>query len=374
MRGTMSERPAPVDSAPLVERHPGRLALLTRSHPLADLASDRANNFNLLRFLAASLVIFSHCYALGYGEAPEPVMRYLGALETGGSLGVVVFFAISGFLVTRSFVERGGRLWSFVGARAARIYPGLIAATVFSIGVASLATTLPIGTFLTAPPTLRFLLHDATAWRMQFELPGAFTANPFPNVVNGSLWTLPLEIQMYATCTALGLAGLYASRTAFNACFAVLLIVAALSRGRALPLVSQHPDAPRLAIVFLFGAFFFLNRDRVPVSLPVAIAVLAAIVALHRLPYFRFVYLPALAYLTLVLAYHPTLYVRPFTRLGDYSYGLYIYAFPVQQLIAARAVGIRPVPLFLWAFPVVLAAAAVSWHWIEEPALRRKPR
>src|SRR6266513_4565808 len=108
------------------------LAAWTRMYVLGDLSSGRANNFNLLRFFAATLVIFSHCHALAWGSNAEPVMLYFGFLETGGSLGVLIFFAISGYLIAQSYVMRGGHLKSFLAARALRLYPGLITATIFS--------------------------------------------------------------------------------------------------------------------------------------------------------------------------------------------------------------------------------------------------
>src|SRR4051812_6099312 len=111
-----------MSSGPAVtQRRSNLLAELTRSYSLADLAVGRANNFNLLRFLAATLVIVSHCCALAYGNNPEPILLYFGFMETGGSLGVLIFFAISGFLVVQSFVSRG-KLKNFFAARALRIY------------------------------------------------------------------------------------------------------------------------------------------------------------------------------------------------------------------------------------------------------------
>src|SRR5579872_6621238 len=98
----------------------GRLTPLTRSYILADLSIGRSNNFNLLRFFAASLVILSHCSALAWGQNPELLWNYLGHLETGGSIGVLIFFAISGFLVVQSFVSRA-KLKYFLAARALRI-------------------------------------------------------------------------------------------------------------------------------------------------------------------------------------------------------------------------------------------------------------
>jgi peptidoglycan/LPS O-acetylase OafA/YrhL len=83
-------------------------------------------------------------------------------------------------------------------------------------------------------------------------------------------------------------------------------------------------------------------------------------------------YLPAVAYIILVLAYHPKLYFAAFNRLGDYSYGLYIYAYPTQQWIASHNRGIKATPLFLLAYPCILAMAILSWRFIEKPMLKWK--
>ena len=80
------------------------------------------------------------------------------------------------------------------------------------------------------------------------------------------------------------------------------------------------------------------------------------------------------AYGTLVLAYHPRIQWRAYNRVGDYSYGLYVYAFPVQQTIISRIPGLTSVELFLVSFPVTLALAAISWHALERPMLALKSR
>ena len=126
-------------------------------------------------------------------------------------------------------------------------------------------------------------------------------------------------------------------------------------------------------MIFLIGVFFFVNRDRVPISIPLAAFLIAATTALHKLPDTRFYYSPVIAYVVFVLAYHPKLYFAAFlNRLGDYSYGLYIYAFPTQQLIAHMHRDIRALPLFFFAFPCVLATAVLSWTFIEKPMLSLK--
>src|SRR5579872_412259 len=133
----------------------GLLAELVRSYSLADLAVGRSNNFNVLRFFAATLVIFSHCWAISWATTPEFVNDHFGRLETGGSIGVLIFFAISGFLVTQSFVVRG-KLKYFFAARALRIYPGLVTAVVYSILLASFCTDWPLRDFFRDHQTRRF--------------------------------------------------------------------------------------------------------------------------------------------------------------------------------------------------------------------------
>lgn len=359
---------------PVLDRKPGNpLAGLARSYSLADLAVGRANNFNLLRFFAASLVIVSHCSALAWGQNPEFVWNYFGHLETGGSIGVLIFFAISGFLVVQSFVSRG-HLKYFLAARGLRIYPGLISAAIYSTIIGAFATEWPLRDFLRDHQTRRFLLYNSLSYPTQYFLPGVFEHNPLKGGVNGSLWTLPLEIQMYIVVAAFGLMGLFKGREIYNGVFACILIVMASVKADALPLISQHPEAPRLAIAFLCGAFFFINRDRIRISLPLAVFLVAFIVWGHtRIPNIRMLYIPAVAYIVLVLGYHPKLYFAPYTRLGDYSYGLYIYAFPTQQIISYYHQGIHQYQLFALAFPCILLVAVLSWHFIEKPALRRKP-
>jgi peptidoglycan/LPS O-acetylase OafA/YrhL len=351
----------------------GWLTAFTRSYLLADLSVGRSNNFNLLRLFAASLVILSHCSALAWGQNPELIWNYMGHLETGGSIGVLIFFAISGFLVVQSFVSRG-KLKYFLAARALRIYPGLVAAVIFSVIIGAFATEWPLRDFLRDHQTRRFLIHNSMAYPIEFSLPGVFEHNPLKGGVNGSLWTLPLEIQMYLVVAAFGLMSLFRTREIYNAVFAAFLILVCSVKGEALPLIAAHPEAPRLAIAFLCGAFLFMNRDRVRISIPWALFFAVFIVWGHtRIPNIRMIYIPAIVYIVFVLGYHPKLFFAPYTRLGDYSYGLYIYAFPTQQIISYYHPGIHQFQLFALAFPCILVTAVLSWHFIEKPALRRKP-
>ena len=352
----------------------GPLAAWTKSYTLEGLSSGRTNNFTLLRFVAASLVIISHSYATAWGNNADPVLKYFGSLETGGTLGVLVFFSISGYLITQSFAARA-HLKTFLIARVLRIYPGLIAATFYSALLASFATTVPLSKFLTDDMTQTFLLHNSLGYPTMYYLPGAFAKNPYVGAVNGSLWTLPIEMEMYVLVAVLGIVGYIAHRVWFNIFFTGLVVFAWVYKpAESLLIYGDTPNVGRMAMIFLFGIFFYVNRDRIPINIPSAALLVAAIAVFHKVPGIRMLYLPAVAYIVLVLAYHPKLYFPAFNRLGDYSYGLYIYAFPTQQLIAYHIKGIRPVPLFLLAYPCILAMAILSWKFIEKPMLKLKPR
>jgi peptidoglycan/LPS O-acetylase OafA/YrhL len=348
---------------------------LFQPYLLADVAVGRDNNFNLLRFLAATLVIFSHCFALSHIQAPEPIWTYGGGLEVGGSIGVLIFFIISGYLVTQSFVSRGDRLASFFAARALRIYPGLIAAVIFSVLLAGVTSNLSWQAFLTHPDTRRYLLQNSLGWTMNHFLPGAYPHNQSPGAANGSLWTLPLEIRLYITLAVFGVLGLFSSRVFFNAVCLVLLATGVTANWQAwLP---WQVDTPRLAMAFLFGAFFFINRHHVQINLGWAVlgVLLILVGAKFMVPsLLRNYYVPVIGYLLLVVAYHPKLHVALFHRFGDYSYGLYVFAFPIQQLAANYYPVITPFRLFLVCFPLVLAMAMLSWRFIEKPALAWKPK
>lgn len=339
---------------------------------VAELAQDRNNNFNLIRFLAATAVLFAHSYALSGHPMEEPLLRWSNGATHFGTLGVTLFFIISGFLVSKSFTERR-TLAAFSAARALRIYPALIAATLFSAALAGALSTTPWRDFLVDSQTHRFVVANSLGWHAKYYLPGAFTDNPFPRAVNGSLWTIPVELRMYIGCAIVGAATLFSRRILFNAVWIAGVAIFAWRPDWFVP-VSDLSAARQLAIAFSLGAFAWVNRDWIPLSPSAAgIAVLLLVINpgdIIRGPLF----LPVVAYALLTLALHPALRFASFNRLGDYSYGLYLYAFPIQQALAYAQPGIGSSTLFAEAFALTLVAAICSWHGIERPALDLKSK
>jgi peptidoglycan/LPS O-acetylase OafA/YrhL len=339
---------------------------------LGDLAVGRVNNFNLLRFVAASMVLFFHCFALtGHKISELPVPTTVGFMDLG-LLGVAIFFAISGFLIAQS-VTRSRSIFRFVTARALRILPALALSTLFCVVfIGPLATSLPQGEYWTDARTWRYLFHTVVL-DPQARLPGVFEHNPYPPAVNGSLWTIPIEVWCYALLAAAAFVGLCRSRWQFN----VVAIAALLAFANYEPFLRQQiPSGAAwstayLVGVFFFGAWCFLHREFLPASLLAAGAVVLLAIALLDTPLSRYALFGAVTYLTLIIAHNARLRVAWFLKLGDYSYGIYVFAFPVQQFLVSQFGINDPITLFALAFTVTLGLAIFSWHIVERPALAK---
>ncbi len=338
---------------------------------LGDHTAGRDNNTQLLRLLAATGVIAFHSRALSGHWNDAPLFSSSGDLNLG-ALGLNCFFVLSGFLVTQSWLRRP-HLPAFLAARMLRIYPALFVAVALSILLAGLSSALPWGRFLTDPVTSAFARHNAFGWRVEYLLPGAFKTNPFPNAVNGSLWTLPVELRLYVAVAILGVCGVLARRNA-HAIALGALVALFIVKPQSLPLPTRDKAVFELALLFALGSFAYVWRDRIPLSLVVLMAGGAAYLwnpgDLMRGIWFA----PLMAYGVLVFAYHPVVRLPRLNRGGDYSYGLYVYAFPVQQTIVFHATRLTSVELFVQSLLATLLLAAVSWHFLERPLLGLKSR
>ena len=339
---------------------------------LGDQAAGRDNNVLAIRYAAAASVILFHCYALTDRWNDEPLYAALAPLNLG-VLGVEVFFVLSGFLVTQSWLAHP-EARAYAMARVLRIYPALVAATVFTIAVAGASSTLGWAEYLTSPTTWRYFVRTASGIDVVDRLPGVFPDNPFPRAANGSLWTLPVELRLYVALGLAGVAGLLARPRAWLAA-GLLLVAAGLAWPDLVPLDPNTRGTRLAALLFLLGSLAYVWKRHVPLSLPGAALALALPLAdVHGFARDGPLFALLLAYLVLVVAYHPALRVRTLRRVPDYSYGLYVYAFPIQQTLVWQAPGIAPAPLFAASLALTLAVAAVSWHAIEAPALRLKSR
>jgi peptidoglycan/LPS O-acetylase OafA/YrhL len=343
----------------------------TRGRRNADRIAPDGNHFTLLRVVAASVVIWDHAYRLA-GSTP-PFTAAIGFADAG-TLAVYTFFAISGYLLLGSWAS-SPRLGQFALKRALRIMPALVVAVLGgALLVGPLFSTLPLGDYLAAPQTRDYVLWNVLLYKSQYLLPGVFTHQPSP-AVNGSIWTLCYEVTLYTLIPLLGLLLLRRHR----GLGALAVLGVAVLPWDHLPAAVPGLEGLNTGILatfaryFLVGALLFAFRDRVPLRWPAAVGVGLALVLSLGHWWGAWVSYAALPYLVVYLARLDVAPLRGRFRRRDLSYGLYVWAFPVEQGIISVAGGrISPLTLCAVALPVTGLLAIVSWHFVEAPAMRAK--
>jgi peptidoglycan/LPS O-acetylase OafA/YrhL len=330
----------------------------------------RDNNFDILRVLAASLVIWGHGWELTK-TLGEPVIALSGAALAGAPLGVWIFFFISGYLVSESFQTRG--LLVFIEARFLRIYPAFFVSLIFGALIGACVTTLTLADYVSSAQTWRYIYRSLLT-DIQFNLPGVYATLPFPNGINGALWTIPIEMMMYVGVMIAGVLTLLRRPTIALLVMSLLMIALAIEPSRVLliPKITEVYALPAV-FCFAFGMIFYTNRERIPLhGLGVVLLIGLIILTGRAQPPGNIFVCAAIAYTTAWLAFHPHLRVKIPSRIGDISYGLYVYAFPIQQTVIYLFPGIGPWTLFAVAFSITAFVAWISWHLIEKRALALK--
>jgi len=319
--------------------------------------------------LSVGVLVF-HSVMVSYGRTVENEL-WAGPLGPLCFAIVPAFFALSGFLVAGSLQRND--MPSFLTLRAIRIFPALCVEVVLSaLILGSLFTALPLSQYFASPGLHAYFLN--ILGDVHFFLPGVFENLPSPRWVNVQLWTVPFELQCYIGLCLLALARLH-KRPFLYMAVAIAASLAAFAHG----IISHHiypghgrPPGNFLILSFLFGVGLYNLRDRIPFSWAgFAIAVVLSYVFLSYGPTIYLAILP-ISYGTVFLG----LCDPPRTSIilgADYSYGMYLYGFPIQQSIAFLFPGTR-----IWfvnlAISLIVTAcfAAFSWHFIEKPILARK--
>jgi peptidoglycan/LPS O-acetylase OafA/YrhL len=342
-----------------------------------DAVNRHSNNFDLLRFTAAVFVLLGHSYHLLNLPLEEPLTKISGHLFFG-ELGVDIFFVISGYLVLSSW-DRNSNLGKFLKNRVLRIFPALIVVvflTAFVLG--PLVTTLSMKEYFFNPATWRYL-ESMTIYHIYFTLPGVFEQNIFKDVVNGSLWTLPIEFSLYMILLILGIIGAYKKRVAIVFSSVVLFILYIYHQPTlseiTIPFVGDGVRITRLALFFIAGMIYFLYRERIVFDWRLLLIFFIVWVASFNSGYLQIFSFICIPYFVMFFAFIPHNVLNSFGKFGDFSYGIYIIAFPVQQtIIWLFHNSIQPLPLFALSLGTTLPLAVLSWYVIEKPFLKLKTR
>lgn len=341
---------------------------------LSGFTQNKNNNFNLIRFIAASAVLFGHSFALL--RKPEPLGESLGM--SIGSISVDLFFMTSGFLVAGSLLVKQS-IADYIWARVLRIYPALIVMSILAVfGLGAFFTLLPLGAYFSHPDTYSYLFKCSTLiGGVAYYLPGVFDDNPYKGAVNGSLWSMVYEVRMYVLLLVFWLAcGLkngdrlkrFGCLIVSNALLACSLLLARRFYGL------EEIQFIRLDFMFFTGAAFWVLKDRIRLSFRIFATLLTGLILsafIHQQAFF-IVYQLSITYILFYLAYVPAGFVRKYNALADNSYGIYIYAFAIQQAVVALLPGISVLLLTLVSFCLTQCFAYASWYLIEQRALNLK--
>lgn len=334
---------------------------------LRELTLTKANNFDFLRFFVAIFIVVSHSYALSDGYHDNDLIFILTkGQETFGKLALKAFYVISGFLITQSY-ERTNDVLKFFKARILRILPGVVFIVFIStLVLGPIITEHSPNQYFSNPLTYKYLL-SVFLIDVQYNLPGVFENNIYPGAVNGSLWTLKYVFGCYIVLAFLGITQLLKKRV-------VLLILGSAYFLHLLNIESSTlSDSVYFLTYFMVGAAIYFFRDNIRISSGYA-GICAALLCISSVFGVLKAALPILwAYIIIYFAFHPKIKLHSFGRNGDYSYGMFVVGFPIQQLVVQYYGGsMNAYVNFVISFPIILVCAFFSWHIIEKPCLKLK--
>lgn len=330
-------------------------------------------NVNTIRIGLASIVVVAHTYFLaGWGYA------WLGPFGRS-DLAVEAFFVISGLLIFRSF-EHSDTTSGYFSRRLRRILPAYFMTVIAAVILGGLVTNYHVTEYI-GIPTLKYLAWNGFFLNfMQPTLPGVFEGNLVP-AVNGSLWTIKIELMFYAIVPiavllvrifgpSLVLTFMYLASLAY----VYSLFYLERSTSLKLPYDELSRQLPGQLRFFVAGAAAYYARDFLQRHIAmIVVSTIAAIIispGLHD---------PALTPIVIAGLFVSMVHL-PFDtnikQIGDPSYGLYLFHFPIIQAFAYYGL-LRERNLIYPAliYVIVFCLASLSWRFVEQPWMQRpEPR
>jgi peptidoglycan/LPS O-acetylase OafA/YrhL len=331
----------------------------------------KVNNFDGMRLLFASMVVVFHIALLSQAASLALLHKWVSSL-----FAVQAFFFVSGFLVVMSF-DKTKSIGSYFKKRSLRIAPAYIAVVLGGAVLLASMSTLSLGDYFTSPGWRAYLVSNLLLSNFANpSLPGVFTDN-YEQAVNGSLWTIKIEVMYYCSVPFLVwgvhrfgykplLAAIFIGAIAWHA--GLLYLADASGNDFYARLAKQLPGQMSF---FAGGAFaYYRTKEGLPPPPAWAAALAVAIYALAKGPVFPIV---APCCVT-IIAYWAAIGLRQVWsahKVGDVSFGIYLYHFPIAQtMIALGVFAVAPVAGFVAVCALTLAMAVASWHLLEKRALR----
>lgn len=338
---------------------------MKEKYTLGMALGQRSNNLQVMKFLAAICVIICHAFALTGNDEKEWLDLLTCRQMDFGMFAVSVFFLSSGLLIAKS-MERTKTFSAYFKTRCVRILPPLVIVVLLSVLAGAFLTELPLGAYMTDSQTYKYLLNGI--FILQHSLPGVFCHNVYGSAVNGALWTLPIEFLCYIACfvvykihgfekknivviTALYVAGAFVGVRIFTAMNITLLI-----------------SALQPCWLFLVGMVLYIYRDHVVLDARIFIGALFLMAVCFAFSLTTLALWGCLPYVILYPAFMKKQCPKNIAKMGNYSYTIYLCAFPIQQTVIALAGGsMTPAANLLISGIAAVAAGMILFHWGEKP-------
>ncbi|HEY3413644.1 MAG TPA: acyltransferase [Armatimonadota bacterium] len=347
---------------------------------LGDVSSNRKNNLTVIRMLMAVAIIYRHSYMTLSGHSVRDAFSYLTNRQTDTlGVGVIYFFMMSGFLITAAWLHRRST-WEYLRRRALRLYPGVAVMSLFCLLVVGPLAVTDTSTYFHHLSLRGYLTSLA---RLQVPaIQAAFPGNPLAGKINDPMWSIVYQFRCYLIVAILGLAGALRYRALVLAIF-----LAAMSAfiwqtyfdptwlaNKGGHFTGMMGEWPPLLTFFTAGMVFYLYRDVIPYNRKLFLfSVLVVVASFYKglaitEPIFG-------GYVLLYIGFARRLALHRFAGGADYSFGLYIYSWPIQQLLTQHFHNyLSPITLFLVSLAVTSVLAMGSYAFVEKRFIIRKPK
>jgi peptidoglycan/LPS O-acetylase OafA/YrhL len=334
-----------------------------------------ANNFDIIRILFAWFVILSHSYVLNGNGPTDPLANLTNGYMIFSFLGVKGFFIISGYLIFQS-LERSHSIVDYLTKRILRIFPALIILLTLTLVAVYFIYPTKQTAYLLDPEIYKYFLGNSILFMPHFFIKGVFESQ-YSHAINGSLWTIEFEFLFY-----IALLCLYPLRKNKNTLKLVIgLVLIFLFIGNLFYMSDlKKVNSPiNLEFVFDLGTYFLMgsfiacfNWAHIPFKKVIfALSICILLIAIYFKMNYTMVQL-SLPFIILFLGKQKSKLASVSHRfLGDPSYGIYLYGFPVQQFIIYF---FKPSTIELLVSSTIISFAIgyLSWMIIEKNALKYK--
>ncbi len=329
------------------------------------------NNYNILRLLAAIFITFSHSFDLLKLSDKEPLNLVSHQVVQFSFIGLCIFFSCSGYLIAKS-ASTSVSFKNYIWKRFLRIQPLLIVwclVAIFIVGF--LFTSLSTTNYFTNKDTWAYLKTVLPVFGIRFTLPEVFSNNIAENGVNGSLWTLVIEERLYLFIALVFL--FRSSAKAFFISIIVLLNIVYYISTTSLEgsfLSGLNTSSSFYSIIFLNASLLYFLKIEFSKSIS-ALLVCSSILLVGSFLGLDFLKVIAIPIFIIAISQIKSI-TNKVGKYGDFTYGIYIFSFPVQQILIATKCVSNPFALFFYTMLIVLPLAIISWHLLEKKMMGLK--